>query len=74
MRMRLSPTLTSKILPSGIVLVMDPLWWWWIEVGLGGSEAKGIIAHPHCQTDVEDVRGNDPILIHQAVSCQLWSR
>lgn len=70
-RMRLLPELTSEVLASGIVFVVDPFWGWWVKVGLRCSKAKRVVAHPHCQTDVEDVRRNDPILIHQAASCQL---
>lgn len=65
-------SLTSQVLACGVVLVMDPLRRRGIEVGLGGGKAQGVIAGPHCQADVEGVRGDDAIFIHQPPCGQLW--
>lgn len=64
-------SLTSQVLARGVVLVMDPLRWRGIEVGLGGSKAQGVIAGPHRQADVEGVGGDDAIFIHQTPRGQL---
>lgn len=64
-------SLTSQILARGVVLVMDPLGRRGVEVGLGGGEAQGVVAGPHRQADVEGVRGNDAVLIHQPPRGQL---
>lgn len=63
--------LTSQVLARGVVLVMDPLGWRRVEVGLGGGKAQGVVAGPHRQADVERVRGDDTILIHQPPCGQL---
>lgn len=67
-------SLTSEVLACSVVLVMDPLRRWWVEVGLGGSEAQGVVAGPHRQADVEGVWGDDAILIHQSPCSQLWGQ
>lgn len=64
-------SLTSQVLARGVVLVMDPLGGRWVEVGLGGSKAQGVVAGPHRQADVEGVRGDDAVLIHQPPCGQL---
>lgn len=67
-------SLTSQVLARSVVLVMDPLRWRRVEVGLGGSEAQGVVAGPHRQADVEGVWGDDAILIHQPPCGQLRGR
>lgn len=67
-------SLTSQVLACGVVLVMNPLGGWGVEVGLGGGKAQGVIAGPHCQADVEGVRGDDAILVHQSPCGQLQER
>lgn len=64
-------SLTSQVLARGVILVMDPLRRRRVEVGLGGGEAQGVVAGPHRQADVEGVRGDDAILVHQPPRGQL---
>jgi len=64
-------SLTSQVLARGVVLVMDPLGRRGVEVGLGGGEAQGVVAGPHRQADVEGVRGDDAVLVHQPPRGQL---
>lgn len=64
-------SLTSQVLARGVVLVMDPLGGRRVEVGLRGGEAQGVVAGPHRQADVEGVRGDDAVFVHQPPRGQL---
>ncbi|TNN34445.1 hypothetical protein EYF80_055392 [Liparis tanakae] len=63
--------LTAQVLPRGVVLVVDPLPGVGVEVGLGGGEAQRIVTDPDGQVDVEHLRGDQTLGIHQASRCQL---
>lgn len=66
--------LTAQVLPCGVVLVVDPLPGVRVEVGLRGSVAQRVVADPHCQVDVEDLRRDQTLRVHQPPRGQLWQR
>lgn len=66
--------LTAQVLPCGVVLVVDPLPGVRVEVGLRGSVAQRVVADPHRQVDVEHLRRDQTLGVHQPPRGQLRQR
>lgn len=64
-------TLTAQIFPCSVILVVDPLSWMRVEVGLGGSITKRIVTDPDCQVNVEHLWGDQTLCINQPTRSQL---
>ena len=70
----LKKTLTAKVFPCSIILVVNPLSGVRVEVGLGGSIAQRIITDTDCQVNIKYLRWDQTLGIHQLTRGQLLKK